>query len=95
MWTGVRALGATLQIGLAAGYVLWVILAERATAGLGLWALALAVAAVLGEAAWRRGYQGDLSAAARVAGLLMLVVALGFFVALVAIEATLPSLDGF
>lgn len=90
-----RNLAASLQVVLAAGYVLWVVLPghTQTETGLALWVLALAVPALVGEAAWRRGHQGDLTSVARVAGLLMLVVALGLLVVVLGIEALVPSLD--
>lgn len=95
MWATVRALGASLQIALAAGYVVWVSLPGRAHSGSGpaWWTLALAVVAIAREVAWRRGHQGDVSSVARVAGLLTLGVALSLFVATLGIQAMVPSLD--
>lgn len=95
MWTTATALGASLQIGLAAGYVVWVTMPghTRTTSGLALWALALALSAAVSEAAWRRGHHDDLSSVARITGLLMLVAALGLFLVTLGIEAVIPSVD--
>lgn len=95
MWTTVRTLIASFQIGLAAGYVLWVTLPghARTDTGLALWVLALALCAVVSEGARRRGHDGELSSVARLTGLLMFSVALGLFVVTIGIEAMVPSFD--
>lgn len=94
MRSTLRDFGSSLQITVAAGYVLWVMVPGHAsTVGLGRWVLALTACALVGEAAWRRGNRTDLAAVARVTGLIMLVLAVGLFIAAFGIEAMVPALD--
>lgn len=88
-----RALGASLQIGLAGGYVIWVILGHRAVTGLAWWLVTLTTSVIVGEWTWRRGNQGDVTSVARVVGVLVVLAALVFFLAAVGIEAMVPSFD--